>query len=114
MLRSSALGQSGNNGNLYAMIIKGTSTPPPYAAILLCDQIMLNRDIILHCTIPKPYNWSFQTVFTRRQNCLLGGMLVALTDSSCFQLDVSSRETGPVYPSIWVCPSMYGKPGGPI
>ncbi len=24
-------------------------------------------------------NWSFQTIFTRRQNCLLGGMLVALT-----------------------------------
>ncbi len=28
---------------------------PPYAAILLCDRIILNRDAILHCTILKPY-----------------------------------------------------------
>ena len=93
---------------------------PPYAAILLCDRIILNRHAILHCTIPKPYihwkamllstntaysfihpspmpcqdhklsvciwfwyattknTWSFQTILTRSQNCLLGGMLVAL------------------------------------
>ncbi len=76
---------------------KGT----PYAAILLCEQIILNRDVILHCTIPKPYiHWkgtpfvnamsrtlpfsvymvlvcddkegSFYTILTTRQNCLLG------------------------------------------
>ena len=29
--------------------IKGTSTP--YAVILLVDQIILNTDVILHCTI---------------------------------------------------------------
>ena len=31
--------------------------PPaaPYRAILLCDRILLNRHVILHRTIPKPY-----------------------------------------------------------
>ena len=27
----------------------------PYTAILLCDRILLNRHVILHYTIPKPY-----------------------------------------------------------
>ncbi len=51
--------------------LKGTSTP--YSAILLCDQIILNRDVT------TKNNWSFQTILTGTQNCLLGGMLVALT-----------------------------------
>ncbi len=67
----------------------------PNGAILLHDRIILNWHVILHRTIPKPYihwkgmllsrhycrkknNWPFQTILTRRQNCLLGGMLVAL------------------------------------
>ncbi len=34
-----------------------TLRPPaaPYTAILLCDGILLNRHVILHYTIPKPY-----------------------------------------------------------
>ncbi len=40
--------------------------------------------------------------------CFADGMhnyTFSLTDSSCFQLDVSSRESGPVYLSI--CLSVY-------
>ena len=41
---------------------------PPYAAILLCDQIILNRDVILHCTIPKPYiHW--KAMLLSRHHC---------------------------------------------
>ncbi len=51
----------------------------PYTAILICDRILLNRHVILHYTIPKP--WSFQSILTGRQNrakLLARGVLVPL------------------------------------
>ena len=62
----------------------------PYAAILLHDRIILNWHVILHCIwfwyATTKNNWSFQTIMTRRQNCLLGCMLVALIPYSAISL----------------------------
>ncbi len=49
----------------------------------------------------------------RKDIALKSRQKTLLTDSGCFQPDVSSRECGPgclsVYLGIWVCPAMYVK-----
>ncbi len=52
-------------------VIKGTSIPLCINFVTWLNHLELTKN-----------NWSFQTILTRRQNCLLGGMLVALTEKS--------------------------------
>ena len=64
-------------------------------------------------------NWSFQTILTRRQNCLLGGMLVALRPPhrilkansfppthSCFTNIIMRFYPSQIFTGQWVCDSL--------
>ncbi len=44
----------------------------PYTAIMLCNRVLLNRHVILHYTIPKPYD-------TAKDKINVRGVLVALS-----------------------------------
>ena len=63
------------SSNIQSLTLKTLRAPAaPYTAILLCDRILLNRHVILHYTILKPYiHW--KGMLLSRHQCHLKTMI---------------------------------------